>query len=187
MSRLFNKKSILSILSFGLLSATVVESNLEAKSIYDSAIFINSLEGEPLDLKRFRGKKLLIVNVASKCGFTKQYADLQDLYAENKEHLTIVGVPCNQFLGQEPGDSEQIATFCKKNYGVEFPLTEKIKVKGKEQHELYQWLTQKKRNGYKDSKVKWNFQKYLIDEKGNLVQIFSPNTIPSATDLGIVH
>lgn len=175
---------ILAIVFLGLLTSFILsKSTTPATSIYD--IKINSLMGEEMDLKKFKGKKLLIVNVASKCGYTPQYADLQKLYSENKDNLTILGVPCNQFMGQEPGNSEKIASFCQKNYGVEFPITEKTDVKGKNQHEIYKWLTTKELNGLQDSKVKWNFQKYLIDENGNLVKIFDPGTIPSKEDLGV--
>jgi len=151
------------------------------KSIY--SIAINSLQGEKLDLSKFKGKKILIVNVASKCGFTPQYEELQTLSERYNDKLSIIGVPCNQFMNQEPGSSEEIASFCKKNYGVTFTMTEKVDVKGNDQHALYEWLTNKSMNGVMDSKVKWNFQKYLIDEEGNLVNVFAPNVKPLSKEI----
>jgi len=145
-------------------------------SLYD--ININSLQGHPIDLKSLKGKKILFVNVASKCGFTPQYRDLQALHEQYQDQLSVIGVPCNQFGKQEPGTSEDIESFCEVNYGVDFLLTEKINVKGPQQHPLYQWLTQKAKNGKKDSTVKWNFQKYLVDEQGELVDYFYSITKP---------
>ena len=146
------------------------------KSVYDIAI--NSIDGEPINLSEFKGKKILFVNVASKCGFTPQYEDLQQLHEKYGEKLAIIGVPCNQFMNQEPGNSEEIITFCKKNYGVSFLITEKIDVKGNNQHPLYSWLTKKSENGLIDSKVKWNFQKYLLNENGELIEIFMSKVNP---------
>lgn len=146
------------------------------QSIYD--IKINSLTGEPIDLESFKGKKILIVNTASKCGFTNQYEDLQNLYDTYKENAMVIGVPCNQFGNQEPGVHDEIASFCKVNYGVSFLMTEKVDVKGKDQHPLYAWLTDKTINGVKSSSVKWNFQKYLIDENGQLVDYYYSITKP---------
>lgn len=150
-------------------------------SFYD--IQINSLNGQPIDLESFKGKHILIVNVASKCGFTPQYKDLQALYEQYKEQLVIIGVPCNQFGGQEPGAAEDINAFCELNYGVTFPLTEKLDVKGKQQHPLYHWLTNKAENGVKSSSVKWNFQKYLIDPEGQLIDYFYSLTKPSSSKI----
>lgn len=150
-------------------------------SLYD--IRINTLQGEPLNLEVFRGKKLLIVNVASKCGFTKQYKDLQQLYDNYKDNLVVIGVPCNQFGKQEPGTASEINQFCEINYGVTFPITEKISVKGKKQHMLYQWLTDKKINKRKNSSVKWNFQKYLIDEQGQLIDYYFSITNPMSNKI----
>lgn len=145
-------------------------------SIYD--IKINSLESKPIDLNDFKGKKILFVNVASECGFTPQYKGLQELYDTYKDKLMIVGVPCNQFGGQEPGQASDIKTFCERNYGVSFLITEKVDVKGDKQHPLYAWLTQKELNGTKSSTVKWNFQKYLVDEQGRLVDYYYSITKP---------
>ncbi len=152
------------------------KNTLPMESIYD--IQLKSLSGEDIDLHQFKGKKILFVNVASECGFTPQYADLQTLYETYKDKLVIIGLPCNQFGGQEPGDAEEIQSFCTKNYGVEFIITEKIDVKGDDQHPLYQWLTDKDLNGVDNSSVKWNFQKYLIDENGQYIDVFYSITNP---------
>lgn len=143
-------------------------------------IKISGLDGKSINLNDFKDKYILIVNVASKCGFTSQYKDLQALHEKYKDQLTIIGVPCNQFGGQEPGDANAISSFCELNYGVSFLMTEKVDVKGKNQHPLYEWLTEKTANGVKDSKVKWNFQKYLIDGQGNLLDYFYSLTSPSS-------
>ncbi|MFT5215632.1 MAG: glutathione peroxidase [Glaciecola sp.] len=145
-------------------------------SIYD--IQINSLQGNSINLSNFKDKYLLIVNVASKCGFTPQYKELQKLHEKYKKSLIVIGVPCNQFGQQEPGEAFEIQEFCEANYGVEFLITEKIDVKGNNQHPLFKWLTDKSLNGCKDSKVKWNFQKYLINPKGNLIDYFYSTTSP---------
>ncbi|MGV6845413.1 MAG: glutathione peroxidase [Lutibacter sp.] len=150
-------------------------------SIYD--ISIKSLSGENIDLAKFKGKKILFVNTASKCGFTKQYADLQKLHETYKDKLVVIGVPCNQFGGQEPGNATQIQSFCKINYGVTFLMTEKVDVKGDNQHPLYAWLTKKELNGVKNSSVKWNFQKYLIDENGNFLDYFYSITKPMSSKI----
>tara|TARA_R110002050_G_scaffold74772_6_gene160286 strand:- start:54738 stop:55253 length:516 start_codon:yes stop_codon:yes gene_type:complete len=145
-------------------------------SIYD--VKINGLSGTKIDLSTFKGKHILFVNVASKCGFTGQYEDLQKLYNTYQDKLMVIGVPCNQFGSQEPGTEKDIQTFCKVNYGVTFLMTEKIEVKGKNQHPLYQWLTKKAQNGKTDSSVKWNFQKYLVDEQGYLINYYFSSTKP---------
>jgi glutathione peroxidase len=149
------------------------------QSVYD--IKINNLEGKPMNLSLFKGKKILIVNVASKCGFTPQYRELQLLQDNYKDSLIVIGVPCNQFGNQEPGSSAEIKEFCEVNYGVSFLLTEKVEVKGANQHPLYTWLTDKTINGKTDSKVKWNFQKYLIDETGHLINHYYSITKPSSS------
>lgn len=150
-------------------------------SLYD--ISINSLTGEAIDLSSFKGKKILIVNTASECGFTGQYEGLQELYNTYKDKLVVIGVPCNQFGGQEPGTATEIQSFCKQNYGVTFLMTEKVDVKGENQHPLYKWLTSKELNGVSSSSVKWNFQKYLIDEKGNLIDYYYSITSPTSTKI----
>jgi len=145
-------------------------------SVYN--ISINNIQGKEIKLSDYKGKKILFVNVASKCGFTPQYEGLQELYETYNTQLEIIGVPCNQFKNQEPGDSNQIQEFCSLNYGVTFPITEKIEVKGDNQHPLYKFLTDKKLNGVKSSSVKWNFQKYLVDENGNLIDYWYSLTKP---------
>lgn len=150
-------------------------------SIYD--ISITGLTGEKIDLSTFKGKKILIVNTASECGFTKQFADLQKLHEKYQDKLVVIGVPCNQFGGQEPGNAKEIQSFCQLNYGVTFIMTEKIDVKGENQHPLYQWLTTKELNGVKSSSVKWNFQKYLIDEQGNFIDYYFSLTNPMSSKI----
>lgn len=151
------------------------------ESIYD--IKINKLDGSPLDLNDYKGKKMLFVNVASKCGFTPQYAELQELYDKYNGKLEIIGVPCNQFGGQEPGSSDEIAQFCEKNYGVTFTMTEKVDVKGASQHPLYAWLTMKEKNGVMDASIKWNFHKFLVDEDGELINMYNSRVNPLGEEL----
>jgi glutathione peroxidase len=147
-----------------------------AKSLY--SIQINSLDGNEINLAEFKGKKILFVNTASQCGFTYQYEDLEKLSKKYSGSLVIIGSPCNQFGGQEPGSAEEIGSFCQKNYGVTFLLTEKLNVKGDSIHPLYAWLTQKNLNGSSDFTVKWNFNKFLINENGNLTHYFGSSTKP---------
>ena len=151
------------------------------ESIYD--IKINSLMGDPIDLSSFKGKKILFVNVASQCGFTPQYEELQKLHEQYGEKVIVIGVPCNQFGNQEPGSASEIKSFCQKNYGVSFLITEKIEVKGDQQHPLYQWLTQKDKNGADNSSVMWNFQKYLVDEAGNFIDYWRSTTSPLSSKI----
>ena len=150
-------------------------------SIYD--ININALDGSPIDLKTFQGKYILFVNVASECGFTNQYEGLQKLFDTYKDDLMVIGVPCNQFGQQEPGNSEQIKSFCQKNYGVTFLMTEKINVKGKDKHPLYKWLTNKDLNGKNNTSVKWNFQKYVIGRNGEYIDYFYSMTKPMSSKI----
>ena len=146
------------------------------KSIHD--IEINNISGDPIDLTTFKGKYILFVNVASECGFTPQYEGLEELHEQFKDDLIVIGLPCNQFGGQEPGSTKEIQQFCTKNFGISFLLTEKVKVKGEEQHPLYAWLTNKRLNGSSSSIVKWNFQKYLVDTEGEFVNYFYSTTKP---------
>ena len=140
---------------------------------------VEDIDGKPFSLESLKGKKVMIVNTASKCGLTPQYKKLEALYQEYKDqNFVIVGFPANNFMWQEPGSNEDIKAFCKKNYGVSFLMMAKISVKGKSQHPLYAFLTKKDKNGFKDSSVKWNFQKYLINENGYLVEVVSPRTQP---------
>ena len=149
--------------------------------IYD--IEINSLQNKPIPLSDFEGKYILFVNVASKCGFTPQYKGLEKLHETYKGNLAVIGVPCNQFGKQEPGNNEEIQEFCQVNYGVSFLITEKIDVKGRNQHPLYHWLTSKKLNNKKSSSVKWNFQKYLVSPEGELIDYYFSITQPSSSKI----
>ena len=165
------KRLILLIMIFNL------SSNINSQElIYD--IKINDIKGFPIDLNQFRGKYILFVNVASNCGFTKQYSDLEELYQRYKKNLIIIGLPCNQFGAQEPGDEEQIEQFCVKNFDISFLLTEKVDVKGYNQHMLYSWLTNADINGKFSSSVRWNFQKYLVNPRGELMHYFYSTTKP---------
>ncbi|WNW00823.1 glutathione peroxidase [Tenacibaculum sp. HL-MS23] len=151
------------------------------ESLYD--IKIEGIDGKNLDLNQYKGKKILFVNVASKCGFTNQYDGLQELYTKHGDKLVVIGLPCNQFGSQEPGAESEIKSFCTLNFGVEFPMTEKLDVKGDNQHSLYSWLTDKEKNGKMNSSVKWNFQKYLVDEEGRLVDVFYSTTKPMSSKI----
>ncbi len=146
------------------------------KTIYDFKV--EALDGGEIDFSDFKGKKILIVNTASKCGLTPQYEGLEKLHDTYGKNLVIIGFPANNFMKQEPGTDKEIASFCQKNYGVSFLMASKISVKGKTQAPIYTWLTQKRYNNFKDSKVKWNFQKYLINENGELISVISPSTKP---------
>ncbi len=140
---------------------------------------VEDINGNSFDLSSLKGKKVMLVNTASKCGLTPQYEKLEALYQQYKDqNFVIIGFPANNFMWQEPGTNDEIKTFCQKNYGVSFPMMAKISVKGKNQHPLYAFLTQKAKNGVVDSSVKWNFQKYLIDENGVLVDVIAPRTQP---------
>ncbi|WP_130734144.1 glutathione peroxidase [Flavobacterium sp. J27] len=143
---------------------------------------VEDIEGNEFDFATLKGKKIMVVNTASKCGLTPQYKDLQALYDTYKnQNFIIVGFPANNFASQEPGNNEEIATFCERNYGVTFPMMSKISVKGGDMHPLYVFLTQKAKNGLEDSEVSWNFQKYLINEKGEVEKVISPKTLPTDT------
>jgi glutathione peroxidase len=144
---------------------------------------LKNIDGESINFNSFKGKFVLFVNVASKCGFTPQYEALEELYNEFKDKLIVVGVPCNQFGGQEPKDESEIKEFCSTNYGVSFLLTEKIDVRGGNKHPLYQWLTQKDKNGISNSNVKWNFQKYLVSDSGELINYFYSTTSPKSSKI----
>ena len=148
-----------------------------AQSFYD--LEATTIDGKIFKFEDLKGKKVMLVNTASKCGFTPQYEDLEKLYEMYKDsNFVLIGFPANDFLKQEPGTNEEIKSFCTLNYGVTFPMMAKIHVKGKAIHPVYQWLTQKEKNGAFDSKIKWNFQKYIIDENGKLLQVFYSKTKP---------
>ncbi|HNK28621.1 MAG TPA: glutathione peroxidase [Ferruginibacter sp.] len=152
-----------------------------AKSIYDFKV--ESLDGGTIDFSRFKGKKILIVNTASKCGYTPQYEDLQKLYEAYKDKLVIVGFPANNFGGQEPGSNGEIKEFCKKNYGVTFPMAAKVSVKGDDIAPIYKWLCSKAENGVMDAEIKWNFGKFLLDEKGKLIAYFPSKVKPMDAEI----
>ncbi|WP_309641625.1 glutathione peroxidase [Flavobacterium sp.] len=159
------------------------QSNSTAKAMEKQNIYqfkVEDLSGKTFDFNTLKGKKILIVNTASKCGLTPQYKELEALYKKYKDqNFVIVGFPANNFGQQEPGTNAEISSFCELNYGVTFPMMSKISVKGDDMHPLYQFLTQKSKNGLQDSEVEWNFQKYLINEKGELEQVIKPQTLPS--------
>lgn len=157
---------------------------MEKQTIYQFKV--TDLSGKEFDFASLKGKKILVVNTASKCGLTPQYRNLQTIYDQYKDqNLVIVGFPANNFMSQEPGTSAEIATFCERNYGVTFPMMDKISVKGSDMAPIYKFLTQKSKNGLQDSEVQWNFQKYLIDENGFLAKVISPQTLP--TDPEVVN
>lgn len=150
---------------------------LMGKSIYDYKV--ESLDGKEINFADFKGKKILIVNTASKCGFTPQYADLEKLYNEYKDKLVIVGFPANNFGSQEPGSNEEIGAFCEKNYGVTFPMAAKVSVKGDDTAPIFKYLTEKELNGVKNTAILWNFTKFLVDENGKLIDTYLSTTNPT--------
>jgi glutathione peroxidase len=172
-------KKILFILMafFGLFSSQAQQ----AKSIH--SFKVKALDGKTIDFSKFKGKKILIVNTASECGFTPQYEGLQKLYETYKDQLVIVGFPANNFGGQEPGSNEEIGAFCKKNYGVTFPMAAKVSVKGKDITPIFKFLTDKKLNGVKNTTILWNFEKFLLNEKGELIDTFVSTTKPTSESI----
>ena len=159
-------------------SSTVKTKTAMAKSIYDYKVPALE-EGKEINFADFKGKKILIVNTASECGFTPQYADLEKLSKEYKDKLVVVGFPANNFGGQEPGSNAEIGAFCQKNYGVTFPLASKVSVKGEDTAPIFKYLTEKDLNGVKNSTISWNFTKFLIDEKGKLIDSFPSKVVPT--------
>jgi len=160
---------------FSLLIALIISISLSAQSTGFYDFKVKTLEGADFDFSTLKGKKVMIVNVASKCGNTPQYKDLEEIYEKySSDNFVIIGFPANNFMGQEPGTATEIRKFCTDNYGVTFPLMEKISVKGEDMHPVYQWLTSKEKNGVRDSQVTWNFQKYLVDENGKLIDVIPP-------------
>lgn len=165
-----------------LFAITLTSLNAQKMTLHDFTV--TDINGNSFDLAQLKGKKVLVVNTASECGLTPQYETLEEVYKEyGGEQFTIIGFPANNFGGQEPGTDEEIKGFCKKNYGVTFPMMSKISVKGEDQNEVYQWLTQKKKNGVEDAEVTWNFQKFLIDEEGNYVSMVPPRESPASEEI----
>ncbi|MFC0261067.1 glutathione peroxidase [Fontibacter flavus] len=160
---------------------TTLDQLLMEKSLYDFKM--NDINGKMVDFSQFKGKKLLLVNVASKCGYTPQYADLQKLHEMHGEDVVIIGFPANNFGGQEPGSNEEIKQFCSENYGVTFKMMDKISVKGADKHPLYRWLSDKDMNGWNDKEPTWNFCKYLINENGELVKFFPSSVKPTDDEI----
>ena len=187
------KKSLLLFLAISLWScqnqAQKKETITIATSMTKETIYqfkVQDLAGDEFDFATLKGKRIIIVNTASECGLTPQYEQLQTVYNQYKDqNLVIVGFPANNFGSQEPGSNAQIASFCQKNYGVTFPMMAKISVKGNDMHPVYQFLTQKVKNGLEDSSVQWNFQKYLINSNGELEKVIAPSTLP--TDSAIIN
>lgn len=181
---------LLSILAISIACSNSTESNktivaeqttsnpkTSSMSFYDFTV--KDIDGKEFDFAALKGKRVLIVNTASECGYTPQYKQLQELYENyGGDDFTIIGFPANNFGGQEPGTDKEIASFCQKNYGVTFPMMSKISVKGNDEHPLYQWLTSKEMNGVGNGSVKWNFHKFLIDENGNWVKELSSGVSP---------
>ena len=157
------------------------ERGMQTNNIY--GFKVKSVSGQSIDFSAFKGKKILIVNTASECGFTPQYAELEELYEKHKNKLVIIGFPTNDFGGQEPGSNQDIETFCKKNYEVTFPITEKITVKGPDTAPVYKWLTSKGKNGVLDAEIKWNFNKFLIDEQGHVMKKFETKVSPLSHEI----
>ncbi|HEX8563388.1 MAG TPA: glutathione peroxidase [Flavobacterium sp.] len=155
---------------------------METQTIYQFKV--EDLSGNKFDFSTLKGKKILIVNTASECGLTPQYKDLEAIYQQYKDqNFIVVGFPANNFGAQEPGTNAEISTFCERNYGVTFPMMSKISVKGDDMHEVYQFLTQKSKNGLEDSEVMWNFQKYLINQDGRLEKVIAPKTLPTDPEI----
>ena len=169
--------TLLSIMTLTLNSQTSVDNSIHQFKVAD-------IYGNIFDFSQLKGKKVMIVNTASKCGLTYQYEALQKLYSQYKDlNFVIVGFPSNDFLWQEPGSNDEIIDFCEQNYGVTFPMMSKITVKGTKKHPIYQFLTEKSKNNYRDSRVTWNFQKYLVNKQGRVEKIISPRTRPDSEEI----
>jgi glutathione peroxidase len=173
--------SIVALISCSSQSARQRPENMvptQATSDFYSFKMAELESGQVVDFSQYKGKKLVLLNVASKCGYTPQYADWEAFYKEHGKDVVVLGFPANNFMGQEPGSNEDIAEFCSKNYGVSFPMFQKISVKGDDMHPLYQWLSQKAKNGWNDQAPSWNFCKYVVNEKGELVSFFPSGVKP---------
>jgi len=161
-----------------MLQNTLAQDHKTPPAVGFHDLTFTDIEGKSRSMSEFKGKFVLVVNVASKCGYTKQYKPLQELADKYSDKLVIVGFPCNQFMGQEPGSEEEIAAFCEKNYGVTFPLTEKIEVNGSGRHPIYEWLCEKEKNGKESNKIAWNFNKFLVSPEGEWLGYFGSKTDP---------
>ena len=169
--------TLLLIMTLTMNSQTSVDNSIHQFKVAD-------IYGNIFDFSQLKGKKVMIVNTASKCGLTYQYEALQKLYSQYKDlNFVIVGFPSNDFLWQEPGSNDEIIDFCEQNYGVTFPMMSKITVKGTKKHPIYQFLTEKSKNNYRDSRVTWNFQKYLVNKEGRVEKIISPRTRPDSEEI----
>jgi len=171
-------KYLVSIATIIMISAFTFPVNISIHSFK-----VKSIEGKTIDFANFKGKKILVVNTASKCGYTPQYEALQKVYEQYKDKLVIVGFPANNFGGQEPGTDTEVQEFCKARFGVTFPLASKVSVKGDDMAPIYKWLTSKAENGVLDADVKWNFGKFLLDEKGQLIQYFPSRVTPDSEEI----
>jgi glutathione peroxidase len=172
-------KYILSVMAIAIFSAFTL---LPIHSIHQFKV--KSIDGGTIDFAKYKGKKVLVVNVASQCGFTRQYAGLEKLYEANKEKLVIVGFPANNFGSQEPGTDNDIVQFCKARFGVTFPMASKISVKGDDTAPIYKWLTSKDQNGVLDATIGWNFNKFLLDENGKMIAYFPSKVEPDSDEIG---
>ncbi len=178
------KKYFFACLTLALFSFIIPSSTsniLKPETIYHFKV--PSLDGGTIDFSKFKGKKILVVNTASKCGYTPQYSELEKLYTEHSDKLVIVGFPANNFGAQEPGSNNDIKEFCTKNYGVTFPMAAKVSVKGDDIAPIYKWLTQKSENGVMDANIKWNFTKFLLDENGVLITKFNSKVTPLSEEI----
>ncbi|MBV9989291.1 MAG: glutathione peroxidase [Chitinophagaceae bacterium] len=171
-------KYLFTLLAVALLSAFTLKGDPTIHSFK-----VKSIEGGTIDFSQFKGKKILVVNTASKCGYTPQYEALEKVYEEYKDKLVIVGFPANNFGGQEPGADTEIQEFCKARFGVKFPLASKISVKGDDTAPIYKWLTSKEQNGVLDATITWNFNKFLLDENGKLIAYFPSKVTPDSEEI----
>ena len=174
------------VLSCGLKKVSAPPENTSSMSNQEGTIYeftMTSIDGQEIDLAKYKGKKILVVNTASECGYTPQYEGLQKLHETYGDKVTILGFPANNFGGQEPGTDAEIQKFCKVNYGVTFQMFSKISVKGDDMHPLYQWLSDKSKNGWNDDAPGWNFCKYLIDEEGKLVKFYGSGIEPLSDEI----
>lgn len=163
---------------------TINLNTIQAQDMSLHDFTVKDINGDDYDLSQLKGKKVLVVNTASKCGLTPQYETLEEVYKEyGSDDFTIIGFPANNFAGQEPGTNDDIKSFCQKNYGVSFPMMSKISVKGDDMHPVYQFLTQKSQNGVEDASVGWNFQKFMIDENGHYVGSVNPQKSPACDEI----